>query len=243
MVNRIDRKKGTTGKSGFKYHYRSDESVRKHAERSVGSFDSIFKPGIDKFRAKPGDNNVRILPPTWEGKEHFGYQIFVHKYVGQDNGSYLCPRKMKNSKCPICEMEKEAENAKEMDEAKALRAKEDFIYWILDRSSDSEYTPIIWEQSAQADRDIVSLTRSKSKKASGTLYVDHPDEGYDLSFKRTQLGKDIKNTRYSAWAFDRESTPIADDPKVADEILDFITANPLPDILKFYNYDHLEKIM
>ena len=162
MVNRVDRKKATKSRSGFKYHYRSDESVKKHAERPIGTFDSIFRGGIDKFRAKPGDNLVRILPPTWEGKEHFGLQIWLHKYVGQDNGSYLCPRKMKGKKCPICEMATEADDAKEIDEAKALRAKEDFIYWILDRNSDTEFTPIVWEQSAQADRDIVSLTRSKS---------------------------------------------------------------------------------
>ena len=244
MVNRIDRKRAATSKhGGFKYHYRSDESVKRHAERRIGTFDSIFKSGIDKFTARSGDNLIRILPPTWEDKEHFGYHIFVHKFVGPDNGTYLCPRQMLNKKCPICEMEKDANDAKEIDDAKALRAKEDYIYWILDRNGDSETTPIIWQQSAMSDRDIVALTRPKGKKAAGTLYIDHPDEGYDLSFKRTQLSKDIKTTRYTAFAFDREATPIADDQKTVDEILDFITANPLPDILKFYTYDQLDKIM
>jgi hypothetical protein len=120
MVNKLQRKDKTKKKSGFVYKGRSAESVKERAEQTGGRFDSLFKSGTDTFTPHVGENIVRILPPTWDS-EHFGYPIWVHSRIGEDNSSYLCLRKMKNKECPICAAAKEAKDDNEADEAKALQ--------------------------------------------------------------------------------------------------------------------------
>lgn len=239
MVNKVNRNKAEKKGSGFKYQYRSAEKVKEHAERSLSTFDSIIKRGFDQFRAKQGDNQIRILPPTWESMDHFGLRIYIHSYVG--DGSYLCLYKMKGKPCAICDAAKEAKDAGEDDEHKALRFKEYFLYWILDRNGDDPTVPQVWQQSAMADQDLVALTQGRGKKSAGVLPIDHPDEGFDLSFRRKGQGK--TGTKYFGQQFDRDPSPISDDATDYDEIMDFIMANPLPSILQYYNNDHLKKVI
>src|ERR1700689_3850903 len=110
-------------KSKFKYTERTEKSVRDRAEQQSGRFDSIFKDNVDVFRPQNGDNTFRILPPTWENHDHYGYDIWVHGYVGADNSSYLCLNKMNKGRCPICDAAIEAKRAGEEDDAKAFIAK------------------------------------------------------------------------------------------------------------------------
>lgn len=230
-------KKANRRKSGFVYKPRAVEDVKRRAERTGGRFDSPFKPGFDVWRPKQGDNLLRILPPTWEDFNHFGYTIWVHGYVGPDNSTYLCRYKMLNKKCPICDASKEARESGDLDEAKQLQATEKVVCWILDREENEE-TPQIFMMSWSMDRDITSL--SYNKRTGKVLLIDHDEEGYDLTLKRSGQGL---NTRYFGLVFDRDPTPILDDEKAQAEVLDFITENPIPSVLQYHSVEHLENVL
>lgn len=225
------------GGSGFKYRERTSEDVKKRAEQQGGQFDSIVKSGIDRWRPKDGENAIRILPPTWGDHDHYGFDIWLHSFVGADKSTYLCPQKMNNEPCPICKLEREAKAAGEDDEAKQLRASRRVAVWILDRDEDNP-TPALWDMSWSMDKDIAAL--SQNKRTGKVLLIDHPDEGYDITFNRT--GKGL-NTRYVGLAVDRDPSPISDDEDEQERIKDYIQENPIPDVLNFYDADYLDKMI
>lgn len=229
--NQAEEKRG-----GFHYRERKAEEVKARAEQTGGRYDSYLQSNIDMFRPKQGDNNIRFLPPTWENEDHYGYEIYLHSYVGADGSSYLCPLKMKQEKCPICLASKEAKDNGEEEEARGLSPTKRVLAWILDR--DEGDNPIIYSMPWTTDRDIAALCYNK--KTGKVIPIDHPDKGYDVSFKRQGQGL---TTKYFGTQIDRDPSPISSNEKTQDEILDFVSENPIPDILKFYDYEHLENVI
>lgn len=228
----------TKGKR-FEYQPTSKDDLRRRAERKGGGqFDSIFRQGIDTWRPHDGQNVIRILPPTWADHNHYGYDIWVHAFIGPDKSTYLCPSKMLSKPCPICDAAREAQRAGEEDEFKALRAKTQVVVWMLDRDGDNPAVPALYAMSFTMDKDIV--TQCQNPKTGRVLLIDHPDEGYDVMFNRT--GKGL-NTRYVGISIDREASPILDDEAEQEELLEYIQENPIPDLLNFYSEDHLRAVI
>lgn len=225
-------------KAGFVYKPRTADQIKDRANRKVGNYDSIFKQGYDTFTARTGDNLVRYIPPTWDDSDHYGFTIFVHNNIGPDNATYLCPRKMLNKPCAICEAAKEAKDAGENEEAKALGTSERVVSWILDREGDDPEKPVLWSQSWTQDRDVSSLC--VNERTGEVLMIDHPDKGFDVSFKRTGTGL---KTKYYGWQVDRNDSVLHENEKVQDEILDYVRENPVPDALNFYDYDYLKGVL
>jgi hypothetical protein len=225
-------------RSGYVYRPRSVEDVKARAERTGGRFDSPFKQGIDLWRPKAGDNLIRILPPTWEDADHYAYTAWMHKWIGPDNSNYLCPRKMLGKACAVCDAAREAKDAGEKDEEKALNPSEALLTWILDRDADDPAHPYLYQMSWTMDRDIAALCYNK--RSGKILNIDDPDDGYDLTLKRSGTGL---KTKYFGLAIDRDPSPITDDPKEYDEIMEYIQENQIPDILKFYDNDYLIRVL
>ena len=229
----------STKARGFVYRPRTADQVKDRVSRKTSKFDSIFKSGFDTFRLKQGDNLFRYLPPTWDDADHYGYTIFVHYGIGPDNSSYLCPRKMLNKPCPVCESSKEAKDAGEAEEAKELQPTERIVSWVLDRDADDPERPMLFEQSWTQDRDVTSLC--VNERTGEILMIDHPDKGYDVTVKRTGTGP--KKTKYFGQSIARDDSPIHDSERVQDEILDFVKENPVPDTLNYYDYDYLQGVL
>lgn len=226
-------------KPKFEYKERTFEEVKRRAEQQGGNFDSMFKREFQTWTPKEGLNNIRILPPTFDEHNHYGYVIWVHSWIGSDKSSYLCPKKMGMSKrCPICDAEKEARAAGDTEDADDLKAVNRFLYWILDRDGDDPRKPLLWSASWSQDRDIAALCADD--KAGKVLSIDHPDMGYDLSF--TRKGTKL-NTRYIGTRIDRDPSPISTSAKRQSAIIDFLMENPLDTVLKFYPTKHLEEII
>src|SRR3990172_4153390 len=121
------------GKKKFVYRPPDPEDVKKRADRSGGRFDSPIKDGFDTWRPKVGDNCIRVLPPTWDNHSHYAFETWVHKYIGPDSSTYLCPAKMLQKNCPICKMAQECKDAGEEDDYKKLRVTTVYYCWIIDR--------------------------------------------------------------------------------------------------------------
>jgi hypothetical protein len=233
MVNRqINRRDKDAGRGGFDYTPSDPKKLKERAERRGGGFDTYFNGGFQMFRAKQGENAIRIMPPTWKGHQHFGLEIWVHGFIGLDRSSYLCPKKMLGKKCAICEAAAEALSAGEKEDSDELKAKMKVLYWILDREGDSG-DPQPWAVSGQFDQEVSGRCNKRSGKV---LEVDNPWEGHDVTFRRT--GQQLA-TRYINVDVDPDRTAIADREKETQRLLDFVQDNPLDKILKYYDYDHL----
>jgi hypothetical protein len=229
--------KGKTSGSGFRYKERASDSVKKRAEQDSGAFDSIFKSGIDTWRAKNGDNLIRFIPPTWADPDHYGFDVWVHSYIGADSGSYLCPAKMKNKPCPICDAQKEAADAGEEDEARALKASKKVAAWVIDRDDDKPI-PKIYLMSWTMDRDIAALCHNK--RTGKVLMIDNPEQGYDVTIKRS--GQKL-NTRYFGMAIDRDPSEMLDSQKEINKIMAYVEENPIPETLAFKDAKYLAAVV
>jgi hypothetical protein len=243
MVNRrvgnLRKEGGGSRRGGFTgYKPPSVDFVKRQSERQGGRFDRIVKDGFDVFRPKVGDNQIRVLPATWDDHDDYAFIVWVHRRVGPDNSTYLCPRKMLNKKCPICEESQAARKAGEADEAKALDVGEQMLCWVIDRDDESKSPkPQIYQMSAPFYKDVNALCYDN--RTGSAMFIDNPDEGHDLRIKRTGAGL---KTRYLP-SISPNKSAVAKREEVQEEILDFIAENPVPSVLKYYSYDYLAKII
>jgi hypothetical protein len=235
-MNRGKERPQRTGskKSAFQYKPRDEKAIKDRAEQKGGTYDGPFKSGFDTWRPKAGDNTIRILPPTWDDHNHYGYDVWMHRYIGANDGTYICLAKMLNKSCPICAASKEAKAAGEAEEAKDLAPAKLVVCWILDRDEDKQ-TPLLYAMSWTMDRDIA--TRCHDKRSGKLLLIDHPTLGYDVTFRREGVGL---KTKYIGISIDRDQTKISEDSREQEQILDYILENPIPSVLQYRDADYLE---
>jgi hypothetical protein len=217
------------GASGYTYRERSSESVAKRAQGG-GDFDKILKDGIKMWKPNDGDNNIRILPPTWKDAEHFGLDLYVNYGIGADKATYLSLSKMKGEDDPIEEERRKAQQDGDEEYAKELAPKKRVLVWLIDRDHERDGVQA-WAMPQGLDRDIVKV--SVDKKSGEVLQIDHPEDGYDVSFEKNGTGM---KTKYEAASIARRSSPLG-----KDAWLQFAIDNPLPDQLNYFDYDHIAR--
>jgi hypothetical protein len=229
------------GKSKFVYHgnKRTVESVVRKSKQAGGLYDSYLASDVQMYKSKEGEACVRILPPTWEDVEKWGdgweIGVYIHYSVGPDNGTYLCLDKMKGEPCPVCEARR---TITDQDEADQLKPGYRTLAWVIDRDNEKA-GPMIWSMPITMFKEINA--RSIDKKTNAPILVDDPEEGYDIVFNRAGTTK--TNTKYSAVEVTREPSPLHDDEKLQARWLEYITEHPLPDVLNFYDAEHIEKVL
>lgn len=227
-------------KKRFKYEGRDASDIKKRRDQTGGAFDSFTNPAIPRYKVGEGENNLRILPPSWDINGPFGnnwgIEIWLHNQIGVDKSSYLCHKKMNNEECFLCEARKDVAEDDD-DDAKALAPGKRILTYVIDRE-DEKSGPLVWAMPWTLERDIQS--RSQDKKTGESYLIDHPEEGYDIYF--TREGKGLK-TKYLGVDLARgDGTPISDNEKRQQQWLDFISENPLPDILKFFDNEYLKGV-
>lgn len=226
--------------SKFKYHERSEETVKDRANRSGGDYDDFVKGQL--FKPKDGENNIRILPITWDPKDgpgakgyqwgdNWAIEVFIHRDVGPDKQTYLCPLKMKGEDCPVCDFRGETDDE---ELSKKAKPKTQLLAWIIDRA-DEKAGPQIWRVPMGVEKEI--QIRS-TPKGGGMLQVDHPEEGYDITFRRKGTGL---NTEYVGVDIERADSPIHEKESKQDDWLEFIEDHPLPDQLIYFDGDYIER--
>lgn len=228
-------------KKPFKYERRSEDSFQKQAEGGGGSWARVFKDQFKTFKVKEGDHRIRILPPTFEGAEHYALSMWIHSSVGPDRETFLCLNKMRQEPCPVCEEHRRAQ--REGGDEKyvySLRPYERRLVWIINRAPGAEADgPILYDMPyAKMDKMICAV--AKDQETGEVLWIDDPDNGYDIFFNRkgtTQTG-----TVYSGHAPARRASPISRDEEQQQAWLDFITQHPLDSVLNYYSYEHIQSV-
>ena len=226
-----DRKSKKSKKGKFSYKSRDAGAAKDRAEGGGGDFDSILISDIQTYTAPEGDNLIRFMPPTWDDPEHYGYDVFVHYSVGPDRSAYLCRKKMLNEACPICEERARAVKDGDDEYAKELEPKQRVLVYLIDRDEEDKGV-MAWASPWGFDRDVCKI--SVDKRSGEVLELDHPEEGYDVEFERN--GKGIK-TKYEGVKIARRESELDN-----DDALEFVTEHPLPDILNFFDYDHIADV-
>lgn len=226
-----------TQERGFRYQKRTKEDLKERANMKGGNFDSIFLPKYKQWKPKDGKNLIRVLPPTWEKARHYGLDIFVNFSIGADNQSYLSLSKHGKGADPLEEARREAQKEGDKKLAQALNPTQRLLYWIIDRA-DEDAGPLLWAAPFTFDKSLANLCIDEDTKE--VIYIDDPDTGRDVRFYKEGA---LLTTKYdpSKMKILNESF-ISEDEGLQKEWLDFITENPLPEVLNFHDYDHISSV-
>lgn len=221
----------------FHYHQRTPDDIKRRANDRGGDFDDYIKPQFKKYKVRDGKNLIRILPPTWKEPNHYGYEVHINYGIGADNQSYLSLSKMKNIKDPLAEAKREAESEANEKVAKALRPNKRILVWLIDRQAEDE-GPQLWAMPRTFDQALANISMDEDTK--DVMYIDDPKKGSDVRFYKEGSGM---LTKYdpSKMRLLGESR-LSEDDNLEDEWLQFVDENPLPNVLQFYDYDHIAEV-
>jgi hypothetical protein len=222
-------------KGGFKYQPRTADQYKDRASQQGGGYDQPTHDKYKTFNPKAGDHDIRILPPTWEDAESFGLETWLHYGIGADQGTYVCAAKMKGDECVLCDARVKAEREGEEELAGALKPGKRIALWIIDRSAEKE-GPKLWLAPWTVERDICTL--AVDKKTGEVYQLDDPEAGYDVSF--TVVGEKLTK-KYTGTQIARRASALHDDEDKANEWLQYISDNPLPDVLIYRDAEYLEQ--
>lgn len=235
MPKRSKRRRG----GGFSYRENDAAEGRRMAEGS-GDFDNPLKGDVKSFKAADGKNRVRILPRTWDdddGPRHWGLEVWVHYGIGADNSAYLCLKKMKGERCPICEERERLAAEGDEDAAREIRPVKRIIAYAIDRKNEDEGPMVWWMPAHKIAAEVAD--RSDDPDTGKLLKIDHPEKGYDVTFRKSGSGM---KTQYTGVDVARRSSPISDDPDEMDDWLEQISEAPLPSLLNYYDAAYLEDV-
>tara|TARA_R110000744_G_scaffold29871_6_gene71012 strand:+ start:12524 stop:13600 length:1077 start_codon:yes stop_codon:yes gene_type:complete len=221
----------------FQYKKRSAEDVKKRQNQGGGDFDTAYKSEYETWNPDTGEHKIRVLPPTWDGADSFGLDAYFHSGVGPDNQTYACLNKNKGERCPICEAVDDAKRTGDDKFANDCRAYKRVLLWIINRS-DKTPQPVIYPCPWTLEKDWAK--QCLDSETGEVLYVDDPQEGYDFFFSRE--GKGMK-TKYTGAKVARRESALSRDDDQAEEWLEFVMENPLPEVINYYSAEHIEKVL
>lgn len=202
--------------------------------------DFLFTNKVNNFKPRKGDNCIRLLPPIHEDAMFPWEEVYVHYGIGVNNSAYFCLAKMKNRPCPICEEAKKArDEEKSKEEIRALTPSPRCAAWIIDRKeSDPSKNPLLWLMPHDKIAGEI-LAKSFKKSTNAIVYVDDPENGYDIYF--TKNGEGI-GTQYAGIDKD-EPSPLHADKATADKWLEHTVTNDLRKIMTFKSYDYIKALL
>lgn len=222
----------------FQYTPRTKESVKERANMRGGGFDSILKPQYKRYKIRDGKNLIRVLPPTWDGAEHYGLDIWVNFGIGADNQSYLSLSKMKNESDPIDEERRKAVRDGDDEYAKQLSPRQRVLMWVIDRLDEDE-GPQIFDAPFTLDKSLANIAIDDDSKE--VMLIDDPVEGCDFRFNKEGTGM---LTKYDASKMRlMKPSPVFQDEKALEDVLEYITQNPLDQCIQFYSYEHIAGVL
>ena len=236
---------GGAAGQGFVYHRRSAADVEKRAKQTGGAFESYIRDDIPVYKVKEGTNILRICPPPSRDYDHFGIDIFTHFGIGVEKNTYLCLNKMLDNNCPVCEEHGEVLSSfggRQLtdDDKNTLRpfnAGKRVLMYVVDRNEEDK-GPQAWPSPWTLDREITN--QMQDKLTGEILYIDDPEVGFDINFSRQGTGI---GTKYVGLQIARAQSALHRDERKAKEWLNFVSNNPLRDILVYREYDRIHKAL
>lgn len=224
----------------FQRRPRDPNAIRAQANQTSGDFDSLTKEGIKIFKPKEGKNTVRILPPTWDAPDHFGYEVFINYGIGASNQKYFSLSKMKGEKDPLEEARKQAERSGNKKLADALKPTKRLIYWLIDRNAEEE-GPQLWFAPYTFDKKLANHCVDEDTGSVIDPPIDDEEGGCDVRFYYEKSGKQFPDYPAEKIKIQKPS-PLHEDEEKMDEWLEYVEEHNIPSVLNFYDYDHIASV-
>ena len=131
------------------------EALKKNTENSAKNADKGFSgkrlldtSGLDEvkfWRPEKGNKNkvsLDIIPYVVQTKHHpqkikpgyndYRLDVFVHRYIGPGDDTFLCLKKTFGKPCPICEHEESLQESGQKKASEGFKAKRRCVYNIID---------------------------------------------------------------------------------------------------------------
>ncbi len=192
----------------------------------------IFTPTGDALLWKVTDKShkIRLLPVHPDDNINFyGMTVHIHTNVGVNGDQYLCPKKMLNKPCPICEQQAQLWET-EPDMAKDLYPQSRYLVWVVDLSVEpNKQRTQVWSCPRTAMDDILGV--SYKKATDEIINLANLEEGYALYFDREKKG----NTTFSIYKnfqLDEKATPAKEE--WVNEIKSF------SEVIEYASYDEIK---
>lgn len=225
------------GESRFGYVRRTPQQLKARATMRSGGFDDYIKREFKKYKVREGKNLIRILQPTWDDPEHYGYDLHINFGVGPDNGSYLSLSRHAKGADPLAEARQKAQREGDEELAKKLAPRDRVGVWLIDRMAEDE-GPQFWAMPQSFDKALASACTDED--TGEIIYIDDPVDGCDVRFYKEGTGL---ATKYPGEKIKlMKQGPLSEDAAQAKEWIDFVKTNPIPDILVFYSYDQISAV-
>jgi hypothetical protein len=107
------------------------------------------------------------------------------------------------------------------------------VAWVIDRDREND-GPLLWVYGKPTE--IEFSIQSIDESSGDTLYIDNPEEGFDISFRCDNPGVHAK---YTARTIARNPSHLSQDNRRQQQWLDYIMEHPVPNTLNFCSYDYL----
>ena len=180
--------------------------------------------GFNKFVPKPGNVFLAILPRP--DSPAFFEQIYVHYDVGPNHYAFLCPNKMYDERCPVCERRKELSDKGEPDEVVKLYSWSSRVFmWVVNIENARSVGEGVYLYDAPLG--VLKGIAGQTKDTRTGEIIDISDPVEDLELQFTRVGKDM-HTKYNAYKTQRRGAEIPD--AYYDDPIDMIDILIPPDI-------------
>lgn len=221
-------------------------SARGRAEQHKTGFQSTayaVPDGHTEFRVKAaGVKRMSILPYKAGGPEskggknpfadvgmlHYERTYFVHRGIGPNEDSYVCPNKTVGKRCPICEARVKLAKDPDVDPklAEGLAPKERQLFWVLDEGEPDKGAQL-WDMSYHLFGKQLDARIKNSDPDDEYEYFSDPVDGSVLKvgFKEKSFGG---NTFYETETIDfkKRGEPLAKAFKALPSLDDCLIIQP-----------------
>lgn len=199
---------------------------------------SFISPEVKLFKAKAGKSIIRIMDATWPSATHYGYPVILHWGLGPNKATVLCLR-MKNQMCPACEDVEKARRNNDQEYVDDYVGKTRIYIFVIDRENENA-GPLLFGIPRTLNTDLAAAAEDETTKE--ILFIDDPNEGYDVVLTRVNPGGNVKRTKYSP-KLARQSSKLSNDPETAKTWLKFVADHPIPSLFKFETAERISELM
>ena len=211
--------------------------------RGAGFFDFVDvavlgELGFQEYKSTFGDNFIDILDPN-KGEGFFWKEVFIHSNVGKERRTFVCPNKMFNEPCPMCEEIQRIYDRGEKNEGtkkllSKLYAKPRYLLFVIDTSSeDSIASGVKWYDAPPIV--ISSITAAcKNKRTGEHTDPTHPTNGKGISFEKVKTGSENYDVKYQGFALETR-VPIQDSWKDLPSFDEFLLHSTYKEIDTHYS--------
>lgn len=172
---------------------------------------NIFTPVGEDLLWKVSDKShkVRLLPVHPDDNINFyGMTVHIHTNVGVNGDQYLCPKRMLNKLCPICEQQASLWDT-EPDMAKDLYPQSRYLVWMVDLSVEpNKQKTQVWSCPRTAMDDILGI--SYKKATDEIVNLANLVDGFALYFDREKT-PGTTFSKYKNFQLDDNPTPVKEE--------------------------------